>query len=195
MFQLTVRGVPCMYYGEEIGMTDAKFPFASALDPIPHKFAFAPRFVFDLLGVLINRDEVRTPMQWDGIHNAGFSSAPKTWLPVHENYPTINVEKQQAESDSLLNIVRTLLKLRQQEKCLQEGSLELLDHLPSGVLGYTRILEGKKVIALLNFEDQEKEFQVENSGELFNLSAGDRVKNKTIHLAGYGGLLLSHRKP
>jgi glycosidase len=135
MFQLTVRGVPCMYYGEEIGMTDSRFPFARALDPIPHKFTFLPRFVFDMLGVLINRDEVRTPMQWNGTRNTGFSSAPKTWLPPQKNYLTINVEKQQTESDSLLNTVRTLLKLRQQERSLQEGSLELLD-LPKGVLGY-----------------------------------------------------------
>jgi len=180
-----------MYYGEEIGMTDSKFPFSSALDPIPHKFTFLPRFVFDRLGVLINSDEVRTPMQWNGTRNAGFSSAQKTWLPVHENYQAIHVEKQQAESDSLLNAVRALLKIRQQERCLQEGSLQPVADLPKGVLGYARILEGKKVFVLLNFDDQEKEFQVENSGKLFNLSARDRVEDKTIHLAGYGGLLLT----
>jgi len=191
MFQLTVRGVPCLYYGEEIGMTDSKFPFATALDPIPHRFTFAPRFVFDLLGTLLNRDEVRTPMQWDGTHNAGFSSAQTTWLPVHGNYPAVNVEKQQVEADSLLNTVRALLKIRRQEKCLQEGSLELLGNLPKGVLGYARMLEGKKIMVLLNFDDQEKEFQVENTGNLFNLSAKDRVENRTIHLAGYGGLILA----
>jgi alpha-glucosidase len=191
MFQLTVRGVPCMYYGEEIGITDSKFPFASALDPIPHKFTFAPRFIFDLLGMLINRDEVRTPMQWDGTRNAGFSSAQKTWLPAHENYQTINVEKQQAESNSLLNTVRALLKMRPQEKCLQEGLLEILEDLPTGVLGYARILEGKKILVLLNFDDREKEFQMENSGKLFNLSPKDGVENAAIRLGVYGGLLLA----
>ena len=65
LLQLTVRGVPCMYYGEEIGMTNAKIPFAQALDPIPHKFKSIPRFVFDMLGMTLNRDEVRTPMQWN----------------------------------------------------------------------------------------------------------------------------------
>ena len=75
MLQLTVRGVPCLYYGEEIGMTNLTLPFDTALDPVPHKFKFVPRFVFNLLGLTINRDEVRTPMQWDGTRNAGFSSA------------------------------------------------------------------------------------------------------------------------
>ncbi len=191
MFQLTVRGVPCMYYGEEIGMTDSKFPFASALDPIPHKFTFAPRFVFDMLGVLINRDEVRTPMQWDGTQNAGFSSAQETWLLLHENYQTINVERQQMKADSLLNTVRALLKIRRQEKCLQEGSLEILENLPGGLLGYARVLEGKKILVLLNFDDREKQFQMENSGKLFSLSAGDGMENGAIHLSGYGGLLLT----
>jgi len=190
MFQLTVRGVPCLYYGEEIGMTDSKFPFATALDPIPHRFTFAPRFVFDMLGTLLNRDEVRTPMQWNAARNSGFSSAQTTWLPVHGNYPAVNVEKQQAEPDSLLNTVRTLLKIRRQEKCLQEGGLELLENLPKGVLGYARMLEGKRILILLNFDDQAAEFRIENSGKLFNLSAGDRADGTAIHLAGYGGLTL-----
>ncbi|MGE5776485.1 MAG: alpha-amylase family glycosyl hydrolase, partial [Chloroflexota bacterium] len=191
MFQLTVRGVPCMYYGEEIGMTDARFPFATALDPIPHKFTFLPRFAFDLLGVLINRDEVRTPMQWDGTQNAGFSSAQQIWLPVHENHKSINVEKQNGDKDSLLNAVRGLLKIRAQERRLQEGSLEILENLPNGIFGYARKLEGKSILVLLNFDEQEKELQMKNSGKLFNLSVGDCVENGTIHLAGYGGLLLT----
>lgn len=191
MLQLTVRGVPCTYYGEEIGMTDSKFAFTGALDPMPHKFRLVPRFVFDMLGMLINRDEIRTPMQWNSTQNAGFSSAPKTWLPVHENYRAINVEKQSAEPGSLLNVVRALLRLRQQEKCIQEGSLELLENLPRGVLGYSRILENRRILVLLNFEDHEKEVQIENSGTLFSLSPRNRAESKMINLAGYGGLVLS----
>lgn len=191
MFQLTVRGVLCMYYGEEIGMTDSKFPFAKALDPIPHKFRFVPRFVFDALGVLINRDEVRTPMQWDGNQNAGFSSAPQTWLPVREDYKTVNVERQQSDEDSLLNTVKTLLKIRQQEPSLQQGSLEILENLPNGVLGYTRTLEDKRIVILLNFDERGKEFQMENAGKLFNLTSKDKVESRLINLNGYGGLILT----
>ncbi len=191
MFQLTVRGVPCMYYGEEIGMTDSRFPFAVALDPIPHKFRFVPRFVFDALGVLINRDEVRTPMQWDSSQNAGFSSAPKPWLPVHRNRSMINVERQRKESDSLLNTIQTLLQIRRQETCLQEGSLETLENLPQGVLGYSRVLEGKRIAILLNFDEQEKGLEMKNSGKLFNLTTGDEVENELIRLSGCGGLILT----
>jgi oligo-1,6-glucosidase/alpha-glucosidase len=190
MLQLTVRGVPCMYYGEEIGMTDLKQPFNSALDPVPHKFKFIPRFVFDLLGLLINRDEVRTPMQWDGTKNAGFSSAEKTWLPVHGNYKEINVENADGEDGSLLNVIRNLLKLRRQEKTLQEGSLELMTNLPKGVLGYARKFGEEKITVLLNFDGREKRFETEGSECVFKLSAKDEIKNKAIRLDGFGGMIL-----
>jgi len=190
MLQLTVRGVPCLYYGEELGMSDLHLPFATALDPIPHKFKFLPRFIFDALGLTINRDEVRTPMQWDGTKNAGFSPAQKTWLPVHENYTNINVEKESNSENSLLNTIQALLKIRKQENTLQEGSLELLEGLPSGVLGYAREIKNDKVVVLLNFDEREIEFGFEFSEYLFKLSNKDIAKEKTIRLNGFGGMIL-----
>jgi len=189
MFQLTVRGVPCMYYGEEIGMTDLKLPFSSALDPIPHKFKFLPRFVFDTLGLTINRDEVRTPMQWDATRNAGFSSAEKTWLPVHENHKQVNVEGQK-DGNSLLNTVRALLEIRNKEKAFQEGSLKLLENLPHSVLGYTRTLGNESFTVLLNFSEGASEFQFNSSVCIFKLSPHDETKNKAIHLDGLGGMII-----
>ncbi len=190
MLHLTVRGVPCLYYGEEIGMTDSKFRFASALDPIPHKFKFIPRLIFDTLSLTINRDEVRTPMQWDGTKNAGFSSAEKTWLPVHKNYNEINVEKQSNEENSLLNMIRKLMKIRNEKNSLQKGSLEILKGLPAGILGYERKFENEKFMILLNFDKQETEFQFEFSECIFKLSNGDDAKEKAIHLNGFGGMIV-----
>ncbi len=191
--QLTVRGVPCIYYGEEIGMTDARFPFSTALDPIPHKYNFIPRFVFDMLGLTINRDEVRTPMQWNGTKNAGFSSADQSWLPVHESYKQINVDVEGQEDKSLLNTIRSLLKLRKKERGLQEGSLELMEGLPQDVLGFTRSSDGEKILVLLNFGDQEKEFQVEATECIFKLSPGSQWNGKMIRLDGYSALILKQQ--
>ncbi len=190
LLQMTVRGVPCMYYGEEIGMADLKQPFGSALDPLPHKYKRIPRFVFDLLRLFANRDEVRTPMQWDGTKNAGFSSAKKTWLPVHENHASINVENEDKDKDSLLNVVRTLGKIRIEEAALREGSLELMEGLPSGVLGYVRKLGGEKVVVLLNFDKLAKEVPIEYSGCVFKLSSVDEAKEKAIRLNGLGGMIV-----
>ncbi len=190
MLQLTVRGVPCMYYGEEIGMTNLPQPFGSALDPIPHKFKFIPRFIFDMLGLLINRDEVRTPMQWDGTRNAGFSSAEQTWRPVNGNYKEINVEKEGGDESSLLNTIRGLMKIRDDESPLREGSLEIVSDLPDGVLGYKRKIGDKNLLVLLNFNEREKHLQIEFSECIFKLSNKDHAKEKAIRLNGFGGVVV-----
>lgn len=190
MLQLSVRGVPCMYYGEEIGMTDLPQPFTSALDPIPHKFKFMPRFIPDWLGLTINRDEVRTPMQWNATHNAGFSSAHETWLPVNKNHVDVNVEKENREFASLLNTVRELLKIRRMEPPLKEGGLELLSGLPDGVLGYRRKRNDAEILVLLNFDQQEKDFQLPESDCIYGLSPRDEIRNEAAHLDGLGGMIL-----
>jgi alpha-glucosidase len=188
--QLTVRGVPCMYYGEELGMTDARLPFTTALDPIPHKYKFIPRFVFDMLQLTINRDEVRTPMQWDGGQNAGFSTSDRTWLPVHDNYKRINVKVEGQDTQSLLNTIRSLLKIRRQERALQEGDLVLLDGLPENVLGYTRSFEKERVFILLNVENREKRFSTDATEVVFNLTATSQLNGKMVTLDAYGAMIL-----
>ena len=195
LLQLTVRGVPCMYYGEEIGMTNAKIPFAQALDPIPHKFQSIPRFVFDMLGITLNRDEVRTPMQWNGGKNAGFSSTEKTWLPVHPNYVDINVEKEINDTSSLANTIRTLLRIRNENPALSNGSLELINDLPDGVLGYIRRINENEIAVLLNFVDKEKivAFRDRNWREVLKLR-DDEITGETIQLKGFSGVVLQGQK-
>lgn len=189
LFQLTVRGVPCLYYGEELGMTNAVFKFQQAHDPIPRKFSFVPRLVTEALGVLANRDEVRTPMQWDETTNAGFSRE-RPWLPVHENYANVNVKKADGDPDSLLNTVRTLMNLRKQEGAFQEGALELLDQLPASVLGYSRTQNGEKLFVLLNFSHQPVDLEFPHHKVIFGLMAQVTQKEKAIRLDGCGGVIL-----
>jgi oligo-1,6-glucosidase/alpha-glucosidase len=190
MLQFTVSGVPCTYYGEEIGMTNLKLPFKIAIDPIPHKYTFAPRFIFDLLNVTVNRDEVRTPMQWDGSKNGGFSTAEKTWLPVHPNYVNINVEAECKQEDSLMRTIQSLLKIRRKEIAISEGSLQFLEYLPTDVLGYTRKFGGEMITVLLNFGAQPREVQFGALQCLFKLSPLDEVKEKAIRLDGLGGVIV-----
>src|SRR5258706_7704584 len=71
MMLLTLRGTPFIYYGEEIGMTDAPTP---------------PERIVDVDG----RDPARTPMQWDATANAGFTTA-RPWLPIAPAAQRVNV--------------------------------------------------------------------------------------------------------
>ena len=77
LFQFTVRGVPVTYYGEEIGMAEVLMSAKTALDPVGRKYAWVPSILADMLGLYVNRDGCRTPMQWEASPNAGFCPASR----------------------------------------------------------------------------------------------------------------------
>ena len=137
---LTLRGVPTIYQGQEIGTPNTRLPFKDALDPIAATvYKRLPQFVVDRMSERLNRDEVRTPMQWDASANAGFCPDGVTpWLPVNPDYPQVNVAHQLVYGDSLLHLYRALLRLRRDSVSLQSGPLAMLETLPPGVLGYRR---------------------------------------------------------
>ncbi len=137
---LTLRGVPTIYQGQEIGMSNTRLPFKDALDPIAATvYRRLPQFVVDRMSERLNRDEVRTPMQWDGSANAGFCpDGVQPWLPVNPDYPHVNVAHQAADEESVLNLYRALFALRRDSESLRSGALAMLEALPLGVLGYRR---------------------------------------------------------
>jgi oligo-1,6-glucosidase/alpha-glucosidase len=155
--QLTVRGVPFIYYGEEIGMQNHDIPLHAGLDPVAERFSFVPQLfvpAFRKLGILLNRDECRSPMQWDASPNAGFTRpGARPWLPVHPKYAAINVAAQERDPGSLLACYRNLLALRRETPALQAGTMEWLDalDLPPEVVAFRRTLDGGRADVLLNF--------------------------------------------
>ena len=60
-----------------------------------------------------SRDPARTPLHWDSSHNAGFSTGPKTWLPLAKNYTSNNIELQKTQPQSHLKVFKSLLELRE----------------------------------------------------------------------------------
>jgi glycosidase len=158
MLQLTVRGVPFIYYGEEIGMENHDIPLHEGLDPVAARFRFVPQWLvgaFRRRGILLNRDECRTPMQWADGPNAGFTSPGAVpWLPVHPKSPGINVAAQEGDPRSLLSCYRRLFALRRENSALETGALEILPRAsPSkDVVAYRRTSrEGDGVDVFLNF--------------------------------------------
>lgn len=195
LLQLTIRGVPCMYYGEEIGMTDARIPFKKGLDPISQKMKKVPRFFFDLAGETPNRDELRTPMQWNDSANAGFSSAEKTWLAVHNNYTTINVEKEKGDRESLLKVIQGVLKIRKEMSAISNGSLEFIERskLPKNVLAYKRKIGKEEVLVVMNFGKRAQAFNLSEkfSHLLLSISSEDKLSQDLIILSGLGGMVIA----
>jgi len=149
---LTLRGVPTVYQGQEIGQSNTFIPLADAKDPIVKTyFPWMPEAVNSRLKERLNRDEVRTPMQWDPSPTVGFTEpGVTTWLPVNEDRRTANVETQSADADSLLSLYKALFAARSQHRALHEGRLDLVPGTPKGTLAWVRSDGEERVLVAAN---------------------------------------------
>lgn len=143
---LTVRGTPVLYYGQEIGMVNH-------VDIPPEKLRDKAIIESPNGETHPLRDGARTPMQWDDSVNAGFSFGKKVepWLPVHDNYKEINVERELRDSDSILNFYRALIRVRKTSEALCHGSWKSLIYYPHEHLAYVRETDREKVLIIINF--------------------------------------------
>ncbi|MFX1255765.1 MAG: alpha-amylase family glycosyl hydrolase [Promethearchaeota archaeon] len=187
---LTLRGAPFIYYGEEIGMKQAKIPRNKVLDPLGKRFWYSP--------IPIGRDGCRTPMQWDDSINAGFSSQEvETWLPIPQDYKIINVKNQESDPNSMLNFYKTLLKIHKEQKSLQLGELEIIP-LHKNCVSYIRSYQSEKSLIVLNFSKKSllisyREASREIQGKIIFSTynqASTNDKNTKIKLYRYEGLII-----
>lgn len=158
-FIMTMRGTPYYYNGDELGMTNPGFTKIedyrdrATLNEYQHQInikgdikAYMKRIAFEC------RDNSRTPFQWDSSPNAGFTTGTP-WIKVNSNYTTINEAAQEGDPNSVLNYFRKVVKLRHNNLVLVYGKYTLLDKSNPDVYAYTRELNGKKLLVLLNFRD------------------------------------------
>ncbi|XP_031164881.1 neutral and basic amino acid transport protein rBAT [Sander lucioperca] len=141
MLLLTLPGTPTTYYGEEIGMENINVTDRQIQDPAGKYNASA------------SRDPERSPMQWSGDMNAGFNIKTNiTWLPVHPDYRSVNVEVQKKDEGSVLAQYRFLNTLRQSELPLHRGWFCYV-HADASVFSYLRELDGldRAFLIVLNF--------------------------------------------
>ncbi|MFV5694610.1 glycoside hydrolase family 13 protein [Flavobacterium sp. LB3P122] len=165
-FVMTMRGTPYYYYGDELGMVNIRFNSIDDYHDVDtrNKYIGLKNKGGDLNGFLegqkqTSRENGRTPFQWDDTQNAGFTSG-KPWLKVNPNYKTINVEAQEKDPNSVLNYFRKLVQLRKKEPTLVYGNYTLLDKENPNVYAYTRELNGKKLLVLLNFTDKNSPYKI-----------------------------------
>jgi maltose alpha-D-glucosyltransferase / alpha-amylase len=127
---MSLPGSPILYYGDEIGMGDNVY--------------------------LGDRNGVRTPMQWNGGTNAGFSNADpeRLYLPLISNpvygYAAVNVDAQLRNESSLLHWTRRLIRVRKSTRVFSRGSIEFLKPDNHRVLAYVRTLGEERVLVVNN---------------------------------------------
>lgn len=157
-FIMTMRGTPYYYNGDELGMTNAGFEKLEDFRDVQtiNNYKYTVNMGGDAAAnlkriQLSSRDNSRTPFQWDGSSNAGFTSGTP-WIKLASNYKTINAAAQEKDPNSCLNYFRRLVKLRADNvDVLVYGKYALLDKANSKVYAYTRENEGQKMLILLNF--------------------------------------------
>ena len=160
-FLLSMRGTPYYYNGDEIGMVNAKFDKIEDYRDIETlaEYERLQKTGGDLKQFIEDqktggaRDNGRTPFQWNAKQNGGFTNGTP-WLKVNDNHSTLNAEAQDKDPNSVLNYFRKMVKLRKDNLVLVYGKYTLLDKDNPNVYAYTRELDGKKVLVLLNFSDK-----------------------------------------
>ena len=143
---LTTRATPQLYYGEELGMrTTVPQRKEDVKDPVGRTGWPKDK----------GRDGERTPMQWDGSRNAGFSTAEKTWLPVPPSFTEYNVEAERRDPQSILNFYKRVIRLRREFPALQEGDYVAVNRDDRNVLAYLRKRSPEDaVLVALNMSNQ-----------------------------------------
>jgi len=153
---LTAKGVPFIYYGEEIGMhntTASTFSDIKDIQGVTHyKLALANGKNKEealVEGNAHNRDKSRSPMQWNGRDFAGFSSKA-SWIKVNPDYREVNVEALERQQNAILNKYRKLIALRNSELALQYGTYTKLEY-EENVITFTRTFNGESITVIINF--------------------------------------------
>lgn len=154
--EFTLRGTPFVYEGQEIGTTNFDFINLSQLKDVESfnidrlmKKMHIPAFLRWKWIRQASRDNSRTPMQWTGGQNAGFTSGTP-WIGINGNHKKINYQDQLNNENSVLHYYRKLIALRASSETLKYGAFEPL-YGDSRVMAYRRTLGSEQYTILLNF--------------------------------------------
>ena len=161
---ILLRGIPFIYQGQEIGMTNcvrsdiSEYNDISTIDQFQVALA-AGCSKEEALNVCNenSRDNARTPMQWDTTPHAGFTTG-NPWLLENNNYACINVAAQKEDADSVLSYYKKLIALRKNPKFLETftyGAFVPAYEKVPGIFAYKRVSEkdGKNILVIGNYGD------------------------------------------
>ena len=158
---LTAKGIPFIYYGEEIGMQNITANTFQEIVDVQGKthYELALEKGKKATEALLeanehNRDKSRSPMQWSAEANGGFS-AGKTWIKINPDYKKTNVNTLTTQKKSILNQYKKLIALRNNEKVLQYGKYDHLELKDDQIL-FTRSFDGDQVNVIINFGTKRK---------------------------------------
>ena len=172
LLQLTLRGLPVIYYGDELGLPDATVVTGELRDPLELRVP----------GRGLGRDPERSPMPWDATAGYGFTSG-SPWLPFVSGAAALSVDSQEHDPDSTLHLYRHLIHLRKAMPALMGGDYRSLEAGHPDVYAYMRETGSHRVCVLLNFSGQSV---VANVGDIGAWIAGTTLVDGdgSVHAGG-----------
>ena len=193
--ELTLRGTPFIYQGQELGMTNADFRSMAELNDVESRNIDAlmrslgiPKFLRWRWIRMAARDNARTPMQWSAAEGAGFTTG-RPWLQITGNYQTINYAAQDGDEESVLNYYRRMIALRAGSDVLKYGAFQAL-FATRRVMAYRRVYHGETLTAVLNFSGRSA--RVPFSGAVIAGNLGKTAFGGLLQ--PYEAVVLSHSK-
>ena len=151
-----MQGTPYIFQGEELGMTNIRLDISQYADVESINLykertgaGYSHESVMESIYAR-GRDNARTPMQWTGGENAGFTTG-NPWLPVNENHTAVNAEAALADPDSTFHYYQKLIALRKEYDIFRDGWFELMDPDSETVFAYTRDTEDAHMLVVCNF--------------------------------------------
>ena len=187
---LMLRGIPFIYQGQEIGMTNCKMDSIADFDDIATHDQYSKAILDGLtekeaLDVVNrrSRDNTRTPFQWDSSQNAGFTEG-KPWLKVNPNYKDINAAAQINDENSVLSYYKKLIQLRKNKN--YQDTIINGTFMPT-LLGYKNIIayyrrgNNNSILVINNFDNNSCEVEI-------------NVKGKRVLLNNYNELIIKDNR-
>ena len=186
--QLTMRGTPFIYQGQEIGMTNCDFSSMSQINDLETlgvdallRSYWIPAFLRWKWIMPCSRDNARTPMQWSADPGAGFTTGDP-WLRINKNYKEINVEEQKSRATSIWRFYRNMILLRASSETLKYGDFAPA-YSDKQVLSFTRTIQGVEQLAtILNFSGKPAKTPFEGSliGQVIVTNTGRDAYDGTL---------------
>ena len=160
------KGTPFLYQGQEIGMTNWKPESVEEYRDV--------QTIWNYNNTALNkteeerlkrqwrsaRDNARTPVQWSGEKNAGFTTADTPWMNVNPNYPQINVAQQEEDPDSILHFYRKAISLRKKLSCVRHGVYQEYFHSSGKFYLYSMEDEGQRILVACSFCGKQTKFPI-----------------------------------
>lgn len=160
------QGTPFIYQGQEIGMTNYPFESIESFNDVAVKteYQIVKKEGGDVNQLLDkykmeNRDNARTPMQWNNSINAGFTTG-KPWFHVNPNYTEINVKQQLNDKFSILSYYKALIQLKKSDLIYTYGKFNMVDAENKQVFAYTRTFKNNTVLIVANLTNEVSELNL-----------------------------------